>query len=575
MTENKPIAINKIELPDGQIVKLEGASGTSLPLFSPVLQDHILSFEESKGYALQGTWVHKESAPERYGYPEFYAKCIEEKNAGIETQTTLGEITITTYNNANGHIFYNLADKEAIDTFFDTYGVCWMYGIDEENERVFLPRNNWFMQVTTDTSKVGQYIEAGLPNIEGKIGAIGAVGFVASGAFYDAGNGGSLSNSGEADKNAGFDASRFNKIYGKSDTVQPASVVNALYIVVGNNEQKSAITDVIEITTSENDTLPLFTGMYFDFSPNNPSWLKAGEQVNSGGIYTSCYNTLVNCLEGINPYNIMVVDVTNLEADIDYSEYWKVNQDEMWFKTPAKLSFGMINPSINTVPVVGNGKTLGLIGDSGELGLTNVTTGGGYGVLEARFNPAPNAGVGSIGSVYNVNSSIGVSGDASKSGLIADLSNTKSGTAQLYFKVANAVQNLELLDAGKVLEALADKIGRQDCKSYVIKTYENGASGFRLYSDRYIKQWGQVVATSNGSAEVPLLVEMRDIDYFINSTGYLGSTIANNTAYNVGNAQSWARGTDRFYTYGLAKYPRPWIVEGYVSEEAWNELQNS
>ena len=64
------------------------------------------------------------------------------------------------------------------------------------------------MQVTTDTSKVGQYIEAGLPNIEGKIGAIGAVDLLPSGAFYDAGNGGSLSNSGEADKNAGFDVSK-------------------------------------------------------------------------------------------------------------------------------------------------------------------------------------------------------------------------------------------------------------------------------------------------------------------------------------------------------------------------------
>jgi hypothetical protein len=35
-------------------------------------------------------------------------------------------------------------------------------------------------------------------------------------------------------------------------------------------------------------------------------------------------------------------------------------------------------------------------------------------------------------------------------------------TAQLYFKVANAVQNLELLDAGKVLEGLAIKANKTD-----------------------------------------------------------------------------------------------------------------
>ncbi len=157
---------------------------------------------------------------------------------GTETQTTLGEITITTYNNANGHIFYNLADKEAIDTFFDTYGVCWMYGIDEENERVFLPRNNWFMQVTTDISSVNKFNEAGMPNIVGEVGPIGQSGTVASGAFFKGPSVGPLSNDGQWDPSAKFDASRCSSVYGKSDTVQPASSNKLLYIVVGNAEQK-------------------------------------------------------------------------------------------------------------------------------------------------------------------------------------------------------------------------------------------------------------------------------------------------------------------------------------------------
>lgn len=566
MTENKPIAINKIELPDGQIVKLEGASGTSLPLFSPVLQDHILSFEESKGYALQGTYVYKESAPERYGYPDFYAKCIAEKTAGVETELTVGESTITTYKNANGHVFYNILDKDTIDDYFQINDVAWFYGIDEENERVFLPRNNKFIQLATDTSKVNEFNEPALPNITGSILTAqdnstntGCVKRVSTDRY------GSTS-SGRTRYWNKIDASGSSSIYKDDcDTVQVPSVNQLLYIIVGNTEQTQAITDVTEVTTSENDTIPLFTGMYFDFKPNNVSWLKAGEQVNSGGIYTSCYNTLVNCLEGINPYNIKVVDVTNLEADIDYSEYWKVNQDEMWFKTPLSLSHKAL-----TAGVKGNGNTIGLNNGSDDLFLINTNNNGGYGILQPRKNSGLIAGSADIGIVYTTSRTIGLNTIAEKTGIVV-----QESTAQLYFKVANAVQNLELLDAGKVLEALADKIGRQDCKSYVIKTYENGASGFRLYSDRYIKQWGQVVATSNGSAEVPLLVEMRDIDYFINSTGYLGSTIANGAVYNVGNAQSWARGTDRFYTYGLVNFPKPWIVEGYVSEEAWNELQNS
>ncbi len=265
------------------------------------------------------------------------------------------------------------------------------------------------MQVTTDTSKVGQYIEAGYLILKAKSEQSVLLDLLprelsmmlAMEVLYQIVE--------KPIKTRVLIASRFNKIYGKSDTVQPASVVNALYIVVGNNEQKSAITDVTEITTSENDTLPLFTGMYFDFSPNNPSWLKAGEQVNSGGIYTSCYNTLVNCLEGINPYNIMVVDVTNLEADIDYSEYWKVNQDEMWFKTPLSLSHKAL-----TAGVKGNGNTIGLNNGSDDLFLINTNNNGGYGILQPRKNSGLIAGSADIGIVYTTSQTIGLNTIAEK-----------------------------------------------------------------------------------------------------------------------------------------------------------------
>ncbi|MGN1153585.1 MAG: phage baseplate protein [Candidatus Gastranaerophilaceae bacterium] len=70
-------------------------------------------------------------------------------------------------------------------------------------------------------------IEAGLPNIYGRIGAIGASGAVYEGAFYYDSKGGKLSNDGVADNNVGFDASRCSDVYGNSDTVQPpAYVVN-------------------------------------------------------------------------------------------------------------------------------------------------------------------------------------------------------------------------------------------------------------------------------------------------------------------------------------------------------------
>ncbi len=348
-------------------------NGSGLNLFDVIEKDHILSTEESKGFAPLGTYVYKEPASSsRYGYPDFYAKCMEEKADGLEVEIQLEENTITVYKNMNGHIFYNIADKDVVDLYYIHTGACWMYGIDEENERIFLPRNDWFT-MSGKSDEVGEFVEAGLPNIKdnGYLSINGSSSTLGDNLYpYD---GHVWSSSNAKDVHFVFDASKASPIYGKSDTVQPPAVKKILYMVVGNTEVTSSITNVTEITTSENDTIPLFTAQYFDFTPNNPSWLKAGTQQNSGGIYTTAYNTLVNCLTD-NIYNIKVVDTANMTSGVDYSEFWKVDQLNMTFTAPT-------------------------------------------------------------------------------SGIIAE----ESTTAQLYFKVANAVQNLELLDVGEVLEALTLK----------------------------------------------------------------------------------------------------------------------
>lgn len=354
-------------------------------MFSLKTFDHVLSFEESKGYALQGTWVYKNSAPERYGYPDFYAKCLEEKNSSGDAESiSIGNLTLNLYKNPNGHSFYDISEKSVVDQLFQEKGVAWYYGIDEENERIFLPRNNWFAQFTTDVTKVNNYIEAGLPNITGNYSTflVGDKNLQANGALTQTGgiNTGNSNGTSWHQWYLGFDASKSNSIYGKSNTVQPPSLKQLLYIVVGNSEQEAAITKVLEVTISENDTVPLFTGMYFDFKPNNVSWLKAGTQHNSSEIYATVYNTLVNCLtDANNIYDLKVIEESEMELDVDYSKYWKVNQDEMYFITPAAISYQY-----------------------------------------------------------------------------SDIVTEESAT-HLYFKVANAVQNLELLNAGAITEVILDK----------------------------------------------------------------------------------------------------------------------
>ncbi len=229
-------------------VEFSGGGGTGLQMFDTILKDHVLTYEETKGLALQGTYVYKEAlAGSRYGYPDFYNKCIQERNTATATQVTLGDSTITMYVASNGHQYYDIANKDVVDTFFGTMGTAWFYGVDTANERIFLPRNNYFDQATGDTTEVGQSVEAGLPNITGTIEPYkGFYSATYTGAFYDIGSTGQVA-SGATDtaRKYGFDASLSNPIYGNSDTVQPNAVKKLLYICVGNTTNYEGVSEVV------------------------------------------------------------------------------------------------------------------------------------------------------------------------------------------------------------------------------------------------------------------------------------------------------------------------------------------
>lgn len=230
------------------------ANRTSFAMFDTVVKDHLLTYEESKGLALQGTYVYKEAiAGSRYGYPDFYAKCLEERNTATATQVTLAGSTITMYVASNGHQYYDIANKGVVDNFFGTMGSAWFYGVDTAEEKIFLPRNNFFEQMTGNVAEVGDSVQAGLPNITGQTAlkhGSRVPGFDSfSGAIqaYDIARGG--------DSNAyvgnqtpfGFniDASRSSAVYGRSSTVQPNAVKKLLYICVGNTVADTSWVDVV------------------------------------------------------------------------------------------------------------------------------------------------------------------------------------------------------------------------------------------------------------------------------------------------------------------------------------------
>ena len=229
-------------------------------LFDTKITDRILSYEETFGWALQGTYVYSTAIiGERYGYPNFIERCKKEKSKATATSVTLGSNTLTIYKHSNGHQFYDIADKSKVDAFYNTFGIADFYGIDEENERIFLPRNKYFHQLTDEASKVNQMMEAGLPNHKhyefGTTGGATGDGDPPNNRLTNSQQVRSAGSSGygryilhpdNAQATVGLSSNPIDQtIYGKSTTVQPPSSLKLLYYCVGNTVSDTSWVDVV------------------------------------------------------------------------------------------------------------------------------------------------------------------------------------------------------------------------------------------------------------------------------------------------------------------------------------------
>ena len=135
-------------------------------LFDVVQKDYELSFSEKQGLELLGSYVYKNALiGERYGYPNFYNKCLEEKLNATPVETILGDNTITLYVHPNGHQYYDISDKLVIDDFYETYGNAWFYGVDTDNERILLPQFDYVeVNAKSKVPVIGDGTALGLTN---------------------------------------------------------------------------------------------------------------------------------------------------------------------------------------------------------------------------------------------------------------------------------------------------------------------------------------------------------------------------------------------------------------------------
>ena len=148
-------------------------------------------------------------------------------------------------------------------TAVSAYGVCGKFVYDSVNNTVRLPKITGIIEGTTDTTALGDLVEAGLPNITGEYsqtfagfsesvytgtGAIAKTAMTSSSGL-SSGSASSLSRG----KGFTIDASRSNSIYKDSfNTVQPQTIKTLYYICIATSVKTAIEADIDDIATDLN-----------------------------------------------------------------------------------------------------------------------------------------------------------------------------------------------------------------------------------------------------------------------------------------------------------------------------------
>lgn len=452
--------------------------------------------------------------------------------------------------NPNGHKFFDIADKGRIDELFTTNGTTWLYGIDDVNERVFLPRkasnrrliasktatdddptwynlysDGWCEQGGTCLHSTDLATVELLKPYKDTNYSISAVSGDTNDVFIDTIACSAKTCSKFEYRNTAADTA-LNYWITFGYTTEITEDTNSIpYMVVGNTQTKSEITDVVDVTSSANDTVPLFSGMYFDFAPNNVCWLKAGQRFNSGDIYTTAYNELVNELTN-SKYGLKVINEVDMINGVDYSEYWKVNQDNLSFTCPVRTSQRVLvakKKSTADDPTWYNLYSDGWLeqGGSSQMNGSSLTVQllKNYKDTEYTANISANSNTTGWVSIYLKNKEVNsfrMDGTGSLNGeertikfswFTCGYAEIPAENNNLYFKIANAIENLELLNAGKVFESLTEKISRDECSAYVVEISDKSLapSWYRIWSDGMCEQGGVVAYKSEINTAYPIV----------------------------------------------------------------------
>lgn len=205
---------------------------------------------------------------------------------------------------------------------------------------------------------------------------------------------------------------------------------------------------------------------------------------------------------------------------------FEINTSDETFRLPLKNGTeGMFGGGA----VVGNGMSLGLTNGFQTAGLTaltfhaGVTDNGtligittGYG-LNIGQSVALNAG-------FNGIVTAGITTDPEKSGLVVANAGVVPDGWALYYYVGETVQNANLIDAGRMQEQITNI--NAPSRGYLVQSYVNGTSGYRVYSDGWCEQWGRITVGIDAAVSVTFLKPFMNASYYANWISCNGAVLA-------------------------------------------------
>lgn len=210
--------------------------------------------------------------------------------------------------------------------------------------------------------------------------------------------------------------------------------------------------------------------------------------------------------------------------------YYSSGDGSTTFRVP-KIPNTIVGDVPSEVPVVGNGMALGL---------TNGNTNGGLAYYEGHY---PMIAVDSVyGKAVNnslnvgtvTNGALGVTTEASKSGIVAKMSSTKT-TGQWLIVAFGTISNIGNADVANVMQAVeqvqtsvgALEQGVGTAIDYIVESYRNGTSWYEVYKSGKVRQGGAMsfdLSGTNKTFVISLNIPFANTDYFANPVPLGGST---------------------------------------------------